>query len=478
MVDFLLDHGADISARNADGATPLNEAVRLNNRSILDCLLGRGADVNTANYCGDTPLFTVVNCLSFNSVEIIQQLVEYGAKLDERNDNGETLLHAAVKIGATDVVSFLVSTRPELVDAVDQDGNLPIHFDQAKGTLEILIGVRGELLGVSNDVGASPISTLLKCVFSSTTVGVDDVIKTMTMMLDKYPPLGSRPDVFGNTPFHYAAIYTETLRDGSDLLNKVLDALIIRKCDINVGNTYGQTALHLCRNEWNIDAFLRRGAKADMRDSLGRTVLHHLMLARVCHISIFSDRAPPSNALDRLTASDGALVQDFWLRTPVHYIEYAQQFDVRDSSDLISKAKLLDELVKIAGPGGVVDVRDRFDRTPLHYAYYAGHQAHVDTLLQAGADSDAVDIDGVTPRQLQRVAEREAASRAGHQHIASQLFGKTSNINRQAFITFQRMRRAGNLSVCGDDCRHRRSGLETCCRVCFVCDRRETLSTT
>jgi len=60
------------------------------------------------------------------------------------------------------------------------------------------------------------------------------------------------------------------------------------------------------------------------------------------------------------------------------------------------------------GPGGVlafaqttanasIDVLDRIDRTPLHYAARAGIEENVRWLLQHGADSQAKDIDGKVP---------------------------------------------------------------------------------
>jgi ankyrin repeat protein len=47
--------------------------------------------------------------------------------------------------------------------------------------------------------------------------------------------------------------------------------------------------------------------------------------------------------------------------------------------------------------GAAIEVRDDYDKTPLHYAAYLGHEAIVKLLLDRGADIEARDEDGQTP---------------------------------------------------------------------------------
>lgn len=56
---MLLDHGADVNARNANdhwGDTPLHAAAHGNQRAVAELLLARGADLNALNPAGRTPL--------------------------------------------------------------------------------------------------------------------------------------------------------------------------------------------------------------------------------------------------------------------------------------------------------------------------------------------------------------------------------------------------------------------------------------
>lgn len=44
MMQYLVDHGADVNVRNNDGITPLLHSVRLNNVDAMEFLLKNGAN--------------------------------------------------------------------------------------------------------------------------------------------------------------------------------------------------------------------------------------------------------------------------------------------------------------------------------------------------------------------------------------------------------------------------------------------------
>jgi ankyrin repeat protein len=57
MVKFLLDHGAEIDARDRESnATALSYAASLGRVEVVELLLARGADPTLKNVRGQTPL--------------------------------------------------------------------------------------------------------------------------------------------------------------------------------------------------------------------------------------------------------------------------------------------------------------------------------------------------------------------------------------------------------------------------------------
>jgi len=54
-IEVLLEYGADVNAKNADGNTPLHIAGLTSAREVVNLLVSHGADINTRNLDGETP---------------------------------------------------------------------------------------------------------------------------------------------------------------------------------------------------------------------------------------------------------------------------------------------------------------------------------------------------------------------------------------------------------------------------------------
>ncbi len=84
-VRILLRHGADAERRDADGATPLHYAARLERAVVADELLKAGANVNARGRNGNTPLHYAV---LLGRVENVRFLLAAGADTGAR-----TMIH-------------------------------------------------------------------------------------------------------------------------------------------------------------------------------------------------------------------------------------------------------------------------------------------------------------------------------------------------------------------------------------------------
>lgn len=83
IIHFLILNGANVNKPDNFGNTPLHDAVFWGDKQIVQLLLNSGAraSINTKNNWGDSPVVTA------RSKEIVQFLIENGAKLDTQNNS-------------------------------------------------------------------------------------------------------------------------------------------------------------------------------------------------------------------------------------------------------------------------------------------------------------------------------------------------------------------------------------------------------
>ena len=77
--------------------------IKENNISEVKLLLDHGADVNVKDEDGETPLF----CASNNGhKEIVKLLLEHGADVNAKNNYGNSPLHCVSEKGHTEIVNI------------------------------------------------------------------------------------------------------------------------------------------------------------------------------------------------------------------------------------------------------------------------------------------------------------------------------------------------------------------------------------
>lgn len=103
IVRRLLDAGASVEVRSANGATALHSATTA---SIAKVLLHAGADVNARNEVGLTPLHAA--CYT-GSADLAETLLEAGADLEAEQASGTTPLKAAAINNRIEVVELLLA---------------------------------------------------------------------------------------------------------------------------------------------------------------------------------------------------------------------------------------------------------------------------------------------------------------------------------------------------------------------------------
>ena len=177
---LLLDHGAQVNARNYQGEIPLHLVSRGEYNSpddgirIAELLLERGTDMNDQDVFEWTPLHSASNN---GRHEIIQFLLCHGAKVNLENCLGETLLHL-IQQGRSDsqdgvsVVQLLLDGGLD-VNARDKRNWTPLHAASYYGRLKIVQALldRGAITMAVDDHGKTPLHQVSQGNFESLKVG-------------------------------------------------------------------------------------------------------------------------------------------------------------------------------------------------------------------------------------------------------------------------------------------------------------------
>ena len=191
IVALLLDHGAEVNAPDRNGVTPLMLAVHERGfPEIVKLLIEKGAQVDARSNNGSTPLHRAAQasisnrylsphiflaCSSFHPdkdrdieevrkrpLEMIQLLLENGAQVDARDENGNTSLIVAAKgTDRPEIIQLLIEKGAE-VKARNNDGSTALMVAaRGAGSGGNILGETGALLGgdiieLLLDKGANP----------------------------------------------------------------------------------------------------------------------------------------------------------------------------------------------------------------------------------------------------------------------------------------------------------------------------------
>jgi len=127
-VSSLLSHCSSkstLQCTGEPGKTPLHVAAQNNDIDCITALLKHGAPVNMKDGNGDTALTYLIKHQSREGVVLLS---EYGCDFTMTFHNDNTALHLATMANNVDIVSFIVSLAPELVNRVNAGGDSPLSL--------------------------------------------------------------------------------------------------------------------------------------------------------------------------------------------------------------------------------------------------------------------------------------------------------------------------------------------------------------
>jgi ankyrin repeat protein len=425
LVKKLISKGANLNHINADGQCPLTlvlscmmledlpKQVRSNLPKIFDFLLENGADVNISEvhtaplgiavFCGvyyvdemlrrnvdldvqllgmGTPLLAALG--DPNLEECALALINAGANLDEKSQNGQTTLHGAAVSGQAKVVKVILDSRPDLLDLADDNGATPIQLATKSGhddivqilqnagavsPIEKLLHLR-ELIShplVQSTIPAKTykqIGDLLDQIEENGIDSVsDNVVKQLVQLKDKYD--GTLNDALSRPPA-FIAVQSGDVAE----LKRLLDAGYDISATIEDDRSLFTIAVESERLDI-VETLLERGA--NVNSSFGNI-----------YDALFSACAYQNPDLASLLVRHGADIKR-------RYTTQSSQGDVGNQTALsFAASKGCFEICKMLIENGAeLDVVSDAGYTPLMWALTNGASEQVALLLlEAGANPD------------------------------------------------------------------------------------------
>ncbi|PRQ51049.1 putative ankyrin repeat-containing domain, PGG domain-containing protein [Rosa chinensis] len=217
-----------VSVRNVKGETPLHEACRQGNTSVVKLLLEASPFVTCSLNHEQTAFF--IAC-SYGNVEVVKYMANQPGVLDFEQHEAFSPLHFSIAEGYVDIVKTILEACPRFAWKVDNKGYLPLHLACEKGQLEIT--------------------------------------KTL-LMID--PNLSLELNRYRYTPLHLAAMNGQ---------NQILEELLLcspRSLELRTGD--GETVFHLSVrfNRYDVFTSLAKNCNhtnlLNQADKQGNTVLH------------------------------------------------------------------------------------------------------------------------------------------------------------------------------------------------------------
>ena len=152
IIDNLLSYTDDTKAmvnqRSPKYGTPLQQAVDLNRRDIVDLLIGSGAEINAPGATGsDAPQrdsSALANAARKGNHKIVTMLVDMKAEADFSHSDGQFhLLHQAALYNMLDLARYCVGKECDVNVTTDQ--GIKYHQDQRKMTPLAIASVEGHI---------------------------------------------------------------------------------------------------------------------------------------------------------------------------------------------------------------------------------------------------------------------------------------------------------------------------------------------
>ncbi len=358
LMKCLIENKGDVNAKDDEGQTPLHKSARAGHLECCKYLFDKKADVNAKDLFDQTPLH---NSALKGQLECLKYLIDNNAEVNRKDKVGQTPLHKSASAGHLKCCKYLLDNKAD-VNAKDQNGQTPIHIFATSGHLKRIyyfINNKTEV-NVKDKDGQTPLH-------KSAEKGHHECIR---YLIDNNADV-NRKDKVGQTPLHKSASAGHL---------KCCKYLLDNKADVNAKDQNGQTPIHISATSGHLECihyFINNKTEVNVKDKDDQTPLHksagkgHLECIRYL-INNKADLNP----------------KDKYGQTPLHKL---------------ARTGHLECIKYLRENNADVNILDLEQNTPLHLIgedYFARYNKPIQSaeyLIKAGADLNAVNVNGATP---------------------------------------------------------------------------------
>ena len=230
--------GADVTAADPDGTTPLHWAAHANDAAIVGLLLAAGADATAANRYGVRPLSLA--CTNGNAA-VAELLLDAGADANTTLAEGETVLMTAARTGDRDIVRLLLERGADVNAAESWRGQTALMWAAAEGHAQLI----PTMLSYGADVSARSAKGWTPLLFA-VREGRIDVVQTLLeagVDAEEALPVTQETRRGGTSAERSATGLNAFLLAAANAHYELAGLLVDRGADVNVASR-GWTALH------------------------------------------------------------------------------------------------------------------------------------------------------------------------------------------------------------------------------------------
>lgn len=353
-LDFLIQKGCDVNAKNGNGETPVFSAAKSDNPSTIMTLAKNGANIQERDNLGSSALHVAVR---WDALSAAEQLVNLGIDINAQNIAGKTPLDEAAVEGSISMASFLIAR-----------GANPNSFDTS-GRTALSGAVRANSYDMVKLLLSSNANPQIQDMNGRTPYH-DAAVLGEKKIIDELRVAGANPltrDKNGTTPFALTFLKEKNLMYAVLGKDKMLTD--------SDGNTPVHIAVQARANDSVINSLVANGYPFDIRNTSGYTPLSLAVASGQKDKAALLLEKGANPFIEINSKGDNAVTLAFKERS----------------------GELLGYIVKYAK-----DKTDVRGNTLLHYAARLADKETLECLLDLGLDKNAKNVSGETPYDVAR----------------------------------------------------------------------------